>query len=131
MDIELIGQEMKKTEFELSKIEEERDRLIEKLDDMRQKVTVYSCLKSRHQSAIKYLVIVPSLQSINNGLILHHIYEITSIKDLSSCVYFHMDTPSWEFSRKVLVLKFGEDNVCEAERRVEKYFDYLEEQKDK
>ena len=42
MDIELIGQEIKKAEFELSKIEEERYRLIEKLDDMRQKVTVYT-----------------------------------------------------------------------------------------
>ena len=131
MDIELIGQEMKKVELELSKIEEEYDRLVEKLEGMREKITVYSYLKSRPQSAAKYLVIVPSPQPINNGLILHHIYEITSIKDLSSCVYYHIDTPAWEFSRKVLVLKFGEDNVCEAERRVEEYFDYLEEQKGK
>lgn len=131
MDIELIGQEMKKVELELSKIEEEHDKLIEKLESMREKVTVYSCLKSRPQSATRYLVIVPSPQSINNGLVLHHIYEITSIKDLSSCVYFHMDTPSWEFSRKVLVLKFGEDNVREAERRVKEHFDSLEEQEGK
>lgn len=131
MDIELIGQEMKKTEFELSKIEEERYRLIEKLDDMRQKVTVYLCFKPTHQSAKVDLVIVPSYQSINGGLVLHNIYEITSIKELTLCITLSKDSLSWEFSRKILVAKFGEDNVCEAERRVERYFGYLEEQKDK
>lgn len=131
MDIELIGQEMKKTEFELSKIEEERYRLIEKLDDMRQKVTVYLCFKPTHQSAKVDFVIVPSHQSIDGGLILHNIHEVTSIKELALCIYLTRDSAFWKFSRCILVLKFGEDNVCEAERRVEKYFDYLEEQKDK
>lgn len=37
MDIELIGQEIKYVEFELSKIEEEYDRLVEKLEGMRKK----------------------------------------------------------------------------------------------
>jgi hypothetical protein len=131
MDIELIGQEMKKTEFELSKIEEERYRLIEKLDDMRQKVTVYLCFKPTHQSAKVDLVIVPLYQSINGGLVLHNIHEITNIKELALCITLSRDSLSWEFSRKILVAKFGEDNVCEAERRVERYFGYLEEQKDK
>ncbi|MGP1402579.1 MAG: hypothetical protein ACTTKY_00325 [Catonella sp.] len=131
MDIELIGQEMKKVELELSKIEEERDRLIEKLEDMRNKVTVFSCLKPRHQIVTKDLVIVPSYQSINNGLVLHNIHEITSIKELVLCVCLTRDSSFWELSRKVLVLKFGEDNVCEAESRIERYLDYLEKQKDK
>lgn len=131
MDIELIGQEMKRVELELSKIEEERDRLIEELEDMRNKVTVFSCLKPRHQIVTKDLVIVPSYQSINNGLILHNIHEITSIKELALCIVLSRDSSFWEFSRKVLVAKFGEENVCEAERRVEKYFDYLETRKDK
>lgn len=131
MDIEFIGQEMKKVELELSKIEEERDKLIEKLEDMREKRTVYSCFKSRHQRAIRDLVIVPSHQSINNGLVLSHIYEITSIKELCLCIFLHMDAPLWELSRKVLVSKFGEDDVCEAEIRIERYLDYLEKQKDK
>lgn len=131
MDIELIGLEIEKAELELAKIEKERDKLIEKLEDMRKKRTVYSCFKSRHQRAIRDLVIVPSHQSINNGLVLSHIYEITNIKELCLCIFLHMDAPLWELSRKVLVLKFGEDNVCEAERRIERYLDYLEKQKDK
>lgn len=131
MDIELIGLEMGKAELSLAKIEEERNKLLEKLEDIREKITVYSCLKSIHQRGSGDLVIVPSLQSVNNRLILHHIYEITSIKDLSLCICLHMNTPSWEFSRKVLVLKFGEDNVREAERRVKEHFDSLEEQEGK
>lgn len=131
MDIELIGREMKKTEFELSKIEEEYDRLVEKLEGMREKITVFSCFKSGHRRAKKDFVIVPSRQSIDGGLILHNIHEITSIKELALCIYLTRDSAFWKFSRSVLVLKFGEDNVCEAERRVEKYFGYLEEQKDK
>lgn len=126
MDIEFVGQEMKKAELELSKIEEERDRLIEKLDDMRKKVTVYSCFKPKHQIVTRDLVIVPSYQSINGGLVLHNIYEITSIKELALCICLTRDSAFWKFSRSVLVLKFGEDNVREAERRVEKYFDYSE-----
>ena len=121
MDIELTGLEMGKAELDLAKIEEERNRLMEKLEDIREKITVYSCLKSRHQRGSGDLVIVTSLQSVNNGLILHHIYEITSIKDLSLCICLHMNTPSWELSRKALVLKFGEDNVHEAESRIVKY----------
>lgn len=121
MDIELTGLEMGKAELDLAKIEEERNRLMEKLEDIREKITVYSCLKSRHQRGSGDLVIVPSLQSVNNGLILHHIYEITSIKDLSLCICLHMNAPSWELSRKALVLKFGEDNVREAENRIVKY----------
>lgn len=120
MDIELIGQEMKYVEFELSKIEEEHDRLIEKLEGMREKVTVYSCLKPKQQIATRDLVIVPSYKSINNGLILHSIYEITSIKELALCIALTRDSSFWESSRKALVLKFGEDNVCEAERRIRK-----------
>lgn len=131
MDIELIGQEIKKAELELSKIEVERDRLIEKLDDIRKKITVFLCLKPKHQIATRDLVIVPSYQSINNGLILHNICEITSIKELALCIALTRDSSFWEFSRKVLVLKFGEDNVCEAERRIERYSDYLEKQEDK
>lgn len=121
MDIELIGLKMGEAELELAKIEEERYRLMEKLEDMREKITVYSCLKSKHQRGSGDLVIVPSYQSINNGLALHNIHEITSIKDLCLCIRLHMDTPSWEFSRGVLVLKFGEDNVREAESRIVKY----------
>lgn len=131
MDIGLIGQEIKYVEFELSKIEEEYDRLVEKLEGMREKVTVYSCFKSGHRRAKKDFVIVPSHQSIDGGLILHNIHEVTSIKELTLCITLSRDSLSWEFSRKILVAKFGEDNVCEAERRVEKYFGYLEEQKDK
>lgn len=131
MDIELIGQEIKYVELELSKIEEEHDRLIEKLEGMREKVTVYSCLKPKHKIVTRDLVIVPSYQSINNGFILHSIYEITSIKELALCIALTRDSSFWESSRKALILKFGEDNVCEAERRVERYFGYLEEQKDK
>lgn len=55
MDIELIGQEMKKVELELSKIEEEYDRLVEKLEGMREKITVYSCLKSSPPECNKVL----------------------------------------------------------------------------
>lgn len=131
MDIKRIELEMEKVELELATIEKERDKLIEKLEDMREKRTVYSCFKSRHQRTIRDLVIVPSHQSINNGLVLSRIYEITSIKELCLCIFLHMDTPLWELSRKVLVLKFGEDNVCEAENRIDMYLDYLEEQKDK
>lgn len=121
MDIELTGLEMGKAELDLAKIEEERNRLMEKLEDIREKITVYSCLKSRHQRELGDLVIVPSYQSINNGLVLHNIHEITSIKELCLCVRLHMNAPSWELSRKALVLKFGEDNAREAENRIVKY----------
>lgn len=120
MDIELIGREMKLVEFELSQIEEEHDRLIEKLESMREKVTVYSCLKPKHQIVTRDLIIVPSYQSISSGLVLHNIYEITSIKELALCIALTRDSAFWESSRKALVLKFGEDNVCEAERRIRK-----------
>ena len=120
MDIEIIGREIKMIEFELSQIEEEHDRLIEQLESMREKITVFSCLKSRHRRITKDLVIVPSYQSVNNGLVLHHIHEITSIKELALCIALNRDSSQWEFSRKVLVAKFGEDNVCEAERRNKK-----------
>ena len=37
MDIEFIGLKIEKAELELAKIEEERDKLIEKLEGMRKK----------------------------------------------------------------------------------------------
>ena len=56
MDIELIGREIKMVEFELSNIEEEYDRLVEKLEGMREKITLFSCFKSGHRREKKILL---------------------------------------------------------------------------